>query len=531
MPTTLNTAIKPTFSQIVDTFKDSTNFTKGDKVSLRLSGENLHTKSSRPSRWGPNAKSDRLQKRNNAVLLVTKSLNEHLEQAGLGKNAGTRLMLKLQEKGQISSDRITVKDLKKLNAEAKFEVQGQMLKSIREFSEKGIDSFADDTVSWKVSDGGVGGVIIAEKDTGEKSVLKIDNESYKIADNAYSIVNSFRTAVGESLPFEVPNMVLLDVPENSSLGEKCLSKINQDLQALNLDLEKAREKNDTGLAKKIEQKMVKLGGSSTKTGMKQNLVKYQKIMKFEMVENAQQGNLLSPEKKLELLRSDSFGQSIGQSMVMLQFLGFNDHLNLGNNMSNATNFSNIMINEEGKLHLIDPSMGQVTENNKTTYGTDPGPLKDKFQGATDFLKVLSDISPNRFEEWSSELLNQNLKYSFRTEDSNPISNVIAATFGPPFEGGSFFYLDKASGRDETAQLKNIPDSTKKLFTINLIKGMADGLQLLSRNSESIGERLSETGLTSHNPKDTLNLINQGLKDLDFDKLNAMLEKLTKIYQN
>ncbi|MBB5037700.1 hypothetical protein [Prosthecobacter dejongeii] len=532
MPTTLNTANKPTFTQLVDTFKDSKNFVKGDKVSLRLSGENLHTKSSRLSRWGPTAKNERLQKRAKAVLLVTESLNEHLQKAGLGRDAGAKLMLKLQSRGEISSDRITVKDLKRLNTEVKTKIQEHITHSIQEFAEAGIDGFMDENVSWKVSDGGAGGVIIAEKNTGEKSILKIDNEAYKIADSAYSILNTFRTAVGENLPFDVPNMVLLDVPDNSNLYGECVSKIEQEVKSLQTDLDKAIKGENLGLAKKIEQKLVKLQGSSHRDGMKQNLVKHQKVMKFEMVENAQQGNLLSPEKKLELLRSNSFGQSVGQSMVLLQFMGFNDHLNMGNNMANGSNFSNIMINEEGRLNLIDPSMGQVQRKDKSIgYGIDTDSLKDKFSGATNFLKILTATSPEAFEEWMAGSLKMDSKLGFSTGDDNPISNVLFASFSPPFEGGTLFYRDTASNRDETEQWKSIPESSKRLFAINVIKGMAEGLQMLSRNSESLGEKLSDNGLTSHDPKDTLNHINQGLEGLDFNKLDEKLNRLTEIYQN
>jgi hypothetical protein len=607
-----------TFSEVYDHFSTQPRSKKtDDDSSLRLKGTDLHVKSGTPSGVGGKAKTKRAQKKTDALNFVEKSLtrefaklampdggatdagvllknlrtqnqissdrvtlrdldtirnlsvNEQSLIKGLDKRlskvsgTGAELVTKLRREGVIPKGSITVGDISKINVKVDQEIavrrylMANTLKemdpvisglakvmdlpasqqkletasrtataNIDQFSREGLAGLgkaAHQSTQWSISDGGKGGVIFAKAADNTKSVLKFDGGNTEIAEGAYKILDGMRKAIGnDPLPFITPNMTVINLAtDTSGLQQLVNTKVDSEIQRLKTEINTARQANDQGKVDKLQVKLEKLEGGGTIPGMKQNLQSAPKVCKFEMIEGAKQANQLGPMDKLALVRSEQFARNLGKSMVIMQFLGFNDHLNMGDKGmgDNATNFSNLMINREGHIHLIDPAMHhEVQGNGSLLLGSTTQDQQTRFQAATDLLKRVSS-GPH---EIAAELDTIFTAKKMFTSDDRSLNNIAEALFGSTGEGAPLFYADKET--NEGKYLDALDDKTKKRFMADLMEGMLQGLQLLDQHRAGISSSVQQTGVTKYDPKAILDSIHTDLSGLNLQAIRTSIQQ-------
>jgi|GEM_PF-4032683 len=550
MSTTLNTALKPSFTNIVDTFKEAGTKFKKDGASLRLSGENLHTKSSKPSGWGTTAARQRMTKRENASKFVSKALDEHLEKAGLGKNKGSDLISNLRLAGLISKDRVTIKDLKTLNKYAAHAIKNEVREKVSQFdsnaskesltqavnkSRNEMESFKEAGLNglvggtrWEMSDNGVGGAILVTGENDAKSVLKFEGDNVEVGKKSYQVLNALRLGSDEPLPFVVPNMAVIRLDPESNLRNEVNQKITQEINLLKEQIETAKnEQKGEVEIKRLESKLHRMEGKGHIQGIVKKLNQNPEVIKLEMIENSKQINLLDVKDKMALLQSKQLGQNIGKSMVIMQFLGFNDHLNIG--PPGATNFSNLMMNSEGHIHLIDPSMalggGKVglPTPNLLAKMLDVLSLLAKCGSEKDAMNAIKELFVTDNEG--------RYKGTLFDGEGNPLGNLMDNVFGEPFDGGSLFFKQRGNEeglRDESGALASLSNSTKLLFVANVVKGLLEGVQYLDRNRNGIGTQIENTGVANYDSEQVLNEMHKALLQIGENNLGEIENALGRL---
>jgi hypothetical protein len=483
---------------------------------------------------------------------LVRSLDKKLSNLGFAKNSGAEFVATLRKQGRLAVGNITVGDLSTISGELnrletsqKKEVTAYLQKNglditnrarlvdspqskqglatatqnatagIDQFIKGGLGKAADKDTKWSISDGGKGGVIFAETE-GAKSVLKFDGGNTQIGQDSYKILDSMRKAIGgDSLPFIAPHMTVVDL----SAKDVVLVKDKMDDEANRLKSEIAKNASDTAKVEKLNKKLERLEGSVNTDGMKENLKTEPKVLKFQMVEGAQQANKLEPWEKMALLRSEQFARNLGKSMAVLQFLGFNDHLNMGAAArgNNATNFSNLMINKQGHIHLIDPSMNPTVQTSgSVSLGPTTQVQQTRFRGATDLLLRIAG-GPKAVGDELDAIYNLSID---KCHDSDPLNNIASTLFDSAGEGAQLFYKDDA--KSETLFLDAVPQHTKNRFMADLMDGMLEGLQFLDKHSTAIGNAVQQTGVATYDPKVVLGSIHTDLTGLDLPKIRSNL---------
>lgn len=552
MPTSLNTNPQTSFSTIVNTFKETQGFFKKDGLSLRMSGDNLHTKSSKPSRWGKDAKDQRQEKRVAAERFVTNALNTHLKKLGLGDNKGASLISTLRNNGVISSDRITVKDLKTIDKYLSRDTEHAVRNLVHHFDsdsskerltlavnrshdqmetfkQSGLDGLVAGS-TWEMSEHGAGGAFMVTGQNNEKTVLKFDGENISNAEKSYQLLNAFRTGVRDSLPFVVPNLGVIDLPPNTPLRNEVDQKIQQEITSLRLQIQTARRENKSeSEINKLEYKLERMEGKGQRPGFSQKLVQNPKVMKLERIDNAKQLNLLDVQTKHALLLSEQFGTNIGKSMVIMQFLGFNDHLHIG--INGATNFSNLMVNPEGHIHLIDPSMNKM---GNVEVGQPTHMLKTKMLDVFSLLGRCT--SKNQVADTIKQLFEvRDHRFRGAEEDGSgfPLANFMMAVFSDVTGDGTFFFKQPGNdidSRDEVSYMNSLSTETKEMFVSNVIIGMLEGMLLLDRNSSGISDnienvKVGDDKVASYDSREVLTEIHNKLQEMGKPRLNDIKEAL------
>jgi len=547
MPTSLQTTPHTSFANIYNSFKETQGFFKKDGLSLRLSGDNLHTKSSKPSRWGEQGRIDRAKKRLAAKEFVTKALDKHLKKFGFSEGSGARLITSLSENGLIKSDRITIKDLKTITKHAERNISSALREKVirfdhpdskdhlrvavngsrdrmENFKDSGLDGLVDGAV-WKMSDHGAGGAVMVTGQNDQKCILKFDGGAIEVAEKSYQLLDALRLNVNDPLPFVVPNMTVVDLEPESELRGKVDQKIETEITNLRDEIRVAKEKQKEGEKDgpeliMLKSKLHRMGGQDS-YGVKKNLRTNPQVMKMEMVPNSKQLNLLDVNSKLALLKSEQFGQNIGKSMIIMQFLGFNDHLNIGS--GGNTNFGNLMVNSEGHLHLIDPSMSY----NEQTSNVGPS-TPSLLAKMLDVLDVLAKCQSKEDAEKTIEDLLTKQEDRYKGEDSdgagNPLGNLLTSVFGTINGGGSFFYKDPGTGEgvySEATNRDNISPKDQKLFVANVVRGLLEGVHFLNRNRNQISESIENAGVSNYDSNQVLSQVNIGLEHLGQDRLNRI----------
>ena len=251
--------------------------------------------------------------------------------------------------------------------------------------------------------------------------------------------------------------------------------------------------------------------------MKPTLQSDNRVCIFERIQGTQQdpitpGDKMDVQAKVSLLNNGSFSEKLGKSMMIMQIIGLNDHLNPGG-PGNSTNFGNLMISQSGDIHVIDPSMTTTRDlqNDTATYGFSTERLTEILLNS---LNTLSDCDTlEGLQDHLNRLINP--KRLSDADETKPFDSFAMAVLGTPADEGTFF---KPNEKNEQTTI------SKGFVVANFMKGVMEGLLFIDRNKDELSGLSNGLNMKT-DVGASLDELSQRLSEMPKGQLEAIMNNL------
>ncbi|HEY1048248.1 MAG TPA: hypothetical protein VGE39_00780 [Prosthecobacter sp.] len=358
---------------------------------------------------------------------------------------------------------------------------------LQSFRNSRLDGMATMNVQWSVSSSGAGGVIFAKDTKNNKDlVLKFDPPSkMEATEKFYNVANDLQGS-GCILPFKLPKYGKLELKPNELIQVKY--KLEQCHEEAKISFEK---KGDEGSKRSMLKTSSGPYNLQTGEGQYHNLLEQSGgVGKFEKLTGFSCTTDLSLEKRLDLFKSPEFAKSLGKTMVVSTMLGLNDHVGLGKGFG-TVNFSNVMINDQKEIAIIDLETTAHMHNQNPMQGLSPAQLQKGLNTMLDFLMQITKSENTLAEELITETkkgLNAN-QFGTQTTNSPLECLMIAMCKGKDMTTGYFF-----DSKDNHAEKLKGGDFMR--FTNGVTQGMLEGLNFVVENRDSFALSLEKNGFAT-----------------------------------
>ncbi len=365
---------------------------------------------------------------------------------------------------------------------------------LQSFRNSRLDGMADTNVQWSVSSSGSGGVIFAKDTRNNKDlVLKFDPPSKLQATEKFYNVTNDLLGNGCILPFKLPKYGKLELTQNELIQVK--NKLQQCHEKAKNSYE---EKNDES----SKRSMLKTSSApfDSQTGEGQYLSLLQQsggLGKFETLAGFSCTTDLSLEKRLDLFKSPEFAKSLGKTMVVSTMLGLNDHVGIGKGFG-TVNFSNVMINDQKEIAIIDLETATHSHNDKKLQGLSTEELQKGLNAMLDLLKDVTKSESSLSDKLIAETQKGLKADKYGNQQTNsPLECLMIAVCKSGDMKTGFFFADKDDHKEK------LTGGDFVRFTNRVTQGMLEGLNFVVENRDSFSSALEKNGFAP-GMKDVLN---------------------------
>lgn len=209
-------------------------------------------------------------------------------------------------------------------------------------------------------------------------------------------------------------------------------------------------------------------------------------MQAMLLKGTQDISELPLERRVGLVKSNSFPQSLGAVMVLSKLFGLNDHVGLGIQGNNGrpqghlTNLSNLRIDPKtDRLSLIDYSLVDGGRGKDNEGHVISGFTNQHIMTAFDKLKDIArqcSASPHQ----SLQLLGQ--RQDVQREEIELIQ--FFDQIDQAYPQGTLFVNDKVRGINEKSTIESFTTTDKNKYFVNTLIGALDALKLIAENSDA-----------------------------------------------
>lgn len=445
-----------TFSQLTQELEKTAQKFDGKSIRLHFSGTEKNETATfkvHTSRSNLFKSSERDSKRLQARAHVKEAM---IREFNIDKETAEQMLGKVCSK----SDRITLGELKSLKSEF------QNAKELKKFHEGTFEDLVELKDNWKPSDLGATGAIkiMDESLPGGGVILKCESpQDAKAISGTSAYISEVSNKLAEKgLQLPVGGMLVRPMTfEKESVDiviEKLKSKVT--------DKNEAQTKNST---QRLE-------------CLKKDLIPMQAML----LKGTQDISDLSLGRRIGLVKSNGFPQSLGAVMVLSKLFGLNDHVGLGipddnrRPQGHLTNLSNLRIDPEtDRLSLIDYSLvngGRGIDNEgHVISGFTNQHIMTAFTKLKD-IALQCSTSPHQ----SLEMLRQRQDVIGEEVDFTQFFDQIDVAYPQ----GTLFVNDKTRNINEKGAIESFTATDKNKYFVNTLIGVLDALKLIAENSDA-----------------------------------------------